>query len=62
VPVTDVDVAILRMQIAGEEETARQAVAEQMSATGGLSGLAALIHAAFVIAARRQFAPDWTTA
>jgi hypothetical protein len=57
--VTDLDIVILRAQIAGEEEVTRRAVADQMTATGSLSGLAALAHSAFVIAARWRFAPTW---
>jgi len=60
--VTDLDIAFLREQIAGEDEVAQRAVADQIAAVGDLSGLGALVHAAFVIAARRHFAPAWTRA
>jgi hypothetical protein len=60
--ISDFDVATLRAQIAGNEKAAQQAVADQLTVTGDLTGLAMLVHAALVLAARRRFAPAWTGA
>jgi hypothetical protein len=52
--------AVLHAQITGNDETARRAFSEKLAVSGDLSGLAALVYAAFVIAARRRFAPQWS--
>jgi hypothetical protein len=58
--VTDLEMVILRAEIAGEDEVARRAARDQTVAAGQLTGLATLVHAALVIAAHRYFAPRWT--
>lgn len=60
--VTDLEMVILRAEIAGEDEVARQAARDQTATTGQLTGLVTLVHAAFVIAATSYFAPRWTRA
>ena len=57
--VTDLEVFMLRAHIAGEDEEAQRAFSRQAATSDDMSGLAWLVHAAFVIAARRQFAPTW---
>lgn len=57
--VTDGQVAWLRSYLAGDLEEAQRAGAEA-TAPGAAAGLGALVHAAFVIAARRKFGPRWT--
>jgi hypothetical protein len=53
---------MLRAHIAGDDEGAQRAFGQQVAAPGDMSGLAWLVHAAFVIAARREFAPTWNRA
>lgn len=60
--VTDLEMAVLQAQITGSDEEADRAFNEQLAVSGELSGLAVLVHAAFVIAARRKFAPQWRRA
>src|SRR5580692_9664771 len=60
--VTELETAMLRAHIAGEDEEAQRAFGQQLAATGDVSGLAVLVHAAFVIAARRKFAAGWNRA
>jgi hypothetical protein len=55
--VTDTHVELLRALLTGDREAASRA---QEQAAGNLNGLAALVEAAFGIAARRAFAPSWT--
>jgi hypothetical protein len=59
-PVSDQEVAVLRGWITGDGETARRAHSEQLATSGDANGLAMLMYAAFVIAARRKFTPQWT--
>jgi hypothetical protein len=59
-PVTDLEMAVLHGQITGNDETAQRAFSEQLALSGDASGLAVLLYAAFVIAARRKFGPGWT--
>ena len=61
-PVSDLEVAMLRAHIAGDDEEAQRAFGQQVTAPGDMGGLAWLVHAAFVIAARRKFAPTWNKA
>lgn len=61
-PVSDLQVAMLRAHIAGDDEEAQRAFGQQIAAPGDMGGLAWLVHAAFVIAARREFAPTWNRA
>ena len=60
--VSDLEVAMLRAHIAGDDEEAQRAFGQQVTAPGDMSGLAWLVHAAFIIAARREFAPTWNRA
>jgi hypothetical protein len=62
VPVSDLEMAVLRGATAGDAETARRAFSEQLAQSGDASGLAMLAYAALVIAARRTFAPQYTRA
>jgi hypothetical protein len=62
VPVTDLEVAALHAQISGNDNAARSPLSGQLTRSGDLSGLAALVHAALVIAARRKFTPQWSRA
>lgn len=55
--VTDEQVAWLRTYLAGETEVAQRRYG-QLAGTENAAGLGALVHAAFVIAARRKFAPN----
>lgn len=57
--VTGLEMAMLRAHIAGEDEEAQRAFGQQLAATVNVSGLAVLVHAALVIAARRKFAARW---
>ncbi|HZR54809.1 MAG TPA: hypothetical protein VFB06_35580 [Streptosporangiaceae bacterium] len=56
--VTDEHVAFLRSYLRGDEE----AVTRSWERIESRAGLAALVHAAFVISARQKFAPTWTRA
>jgi hypothetical protein len=58
--VSDLEMAILRGWITGDGEMARGSFSEQLAVAGDANGLALLVYAAFVIAARRKFAPRWT--
>jgi hypothetical protein len=60
--VTGLEMTMLRAHVAGEDEEAQRAFGQQLATTGDLSGLAVLVHAAFVIAARRKFAAGWNRA
>lgn len=60
-PVTDEQVAWLRAYLAGHPEEA-QSLRARATAPDGAAGLGALVHAAFVIAARRKFGRSWTRA
>jgi hypothetical protein len=60
--VTGLEMTMLRAHIAGEDEEAQRAFGQQLAASGDVSGLAVLVQAAFVIAARRKFAAGWTRA
>lgn len=60
--VSDLEIAVLYAQITGSDEVAGRPSSEQLALSGDPSGLAALVHAAFVIAARRKFGPRWTRA
>ncbi len=57
--VTSLEMAMVRATLRGEDEEAQRLFQEQLTATGDASGMALLIHAAFVIAARRKFAPRY---
>ena len=57
-PVTDVQMELLRAHIAGQEDAVGLA-RNHMSST---EGLGALVRAAFAVAARRRFYPSWTRA
>jgi cytochrome P450 len=59
-PVTDLEMTMLRAQLAGDDEAARHAFTAQLARSGDASGLGMLLYAAFVIAARRKFAPRWS--
>ena len=59
--VTDEQMVWLRAYLSGDLEEARR-VNAQATAPGAAAGLGALVHAAFVLAARRKFAPRWTRA
>lgn len=58
-PVTDAQLVWLRAYLAGEMDEARR-VGSQVAAPGEAAGIGALVSAAFVVAARRTFAPGWT--
>jgi hypothetical protein len=60
--VTDLEMAVLRGWITGDGETARESFSQQLAVSGDANGLAMLMYAAFVIAARRKFTPQWTRA
>ena len=57
-PVTDVQMELLRAHIAGQEDAVGLARNQMSSA----EGLGALVRAAFYVAARRRFYPSWTSA
>jgi hypothetical protein len=60
--VTGLEMAMLRAHIAGEDEEAQRLFGQQLAASGDAGGLAVLVTAAFVIAARRKFAAGWSRA
>lgn len=60
--VTELEMAMLRAHIAGEDEEAQRLFGQQLAASGEANGLAVLVTAAFVIAARRKFAAGWNRA
>ena len=60
--VTGLEMAMLRAHIAGEDEEAQRLFGQQLAASGEANGLAVLVTAAFVIAARRKFAAGWNRA
>jgi hypothetical protein len=60
--VTELETAMLRAHIAGEDEEAQRLFGQQLTASGDVGGLAVLVTAAFVIAARRKFAAGWNRA
>lgn len=57
--ISDVHVALLRAEIDGDADAARRAC-EQVAAQHAEDGFGALTQAAFVITARREFAPTWS--
>jgi len=57
-PVTDVQMELLRAHIAGQEDAVGLARDHMKSP----EGLGALVRAAFDVAARRRFYPSWTSA
>jgi hypothetical protein len=61
-PVTDLEMVMLHAHLAGEDEEAQRAFDQQVMTSGDLSGLAWLVRAAFVIAARQKFAAGWNQA
>ena len=61
-PVSDLEMAVLRGWVTADGEMARGSFSEQLAASGDANSLAILLHAAFVIAARRKFTPQWTRA
>lgn len=60
-PVTDEQIAWLRAYLVGDMETVKQ-VAPEAAAPQAATGLDTLVFAAFVIAARKRFAPTWSHA
>lgn len=58
--VTSFEMAVVRATLRGEDEKAQRLFREQLAATGEANGMAVLIYAAFLIAARRKFAPRYT--
>ena len=62
VTVTELEMAMPRAHIAGEDEEAQRLFGQQLAGSGDVSGLAVLVTAAFVIAARRKFAAGWNRA
>ena len=60
--VTGLEMAMLRAHIAGQDEEAQRLFGQQLAASGDVGGLAVLVTAAFVIAARRKFAAGWNRA
>src|ERR1700678_64810 len=60
--VTELEIAMLRAHIAGEDEESQRLFGQQPAVTGGAGGLAVLVTASFVIAARRKFATGWNRA
>jgi hypothetical protein len=59
--VSDLQMILLRAYLDGEDEVASKA-REQLTVPNALDGLAELVHAAFMIAARRRFSPTWSKA
>jgi hypothetical protein len=59
--VTDEQVAWLRAYLAGDVDETRE-LADRAMAPGAMAGIGALVYAAFAVAARRKFAPEWTGA
>jgi hypothetical protein len=60
VPVTEEQVTALRAFLACDPSYER--LARELFGSGRLQGFGELVYAAFVIAARRRFAPTWTSA
>jgi hypothetical protein len=60
--VTSLEMGMMRAALRGEEEEAQRMFREQLAATGEANGMAVLMHAAFLIAARRKFGPRYTRA
>jgi hypothetical protein len=60
--VTSLEMAMVRAALRGQEEEAQRLFQEQLAATGEANGIAVLVHAAFLVAARRKFAPRYTRA
>jgi hypothetical protein len=54
--------AVLRGWVTGDGDLASGSFSGQLAVAGDANGLAMLLHAAFVIAARRKFSPQWTRA
>jgi hypothetical protein len=52
--------AVLRGWLTADGEMAKGSFSDQLAAAGDANGLAMLLYAAFVIAARRKFGPQWT--
>lgn len=61
-PVSDLEMAVLGGWLTADGEMAKGSFSDQLSAAGDANGLAMLLYAAFVIAARRKFGPQWTRA
>jgi hypothetical protein len=62
VPVSDLEMDVLRGAIAGDAVSPRRAFGEQLAGSGQAGGLGMLVYAALVIASRRKFAPQYTRA
>src|SRR5262249_23550067 len=60
-PVTGEQVKWLRAYLAGDFDVAK-AIHDKLACAGETTGLGALTHMAFVLAARREFSPTWTHA
>jgi hypothetical protein len=60
-PVTDEQMVWLHAYLSGEYELAER-LTTQVAAPGADDGIAELVYAAFVIAARMKFSPTWTDA
>jgi hypothetical protein len=58
---SSVPMALLRASVTGDDAGLQRAL-EQLTGPGERDGLAALTQTAFVIAARRKFAPAWSRA
>lgn len=58
VPVTDKQMVLLHAYLSGEYEIA-QTLHRELTAAGAADGIAELVYAAFVIAARQEFSPTW---
>jgi hypothetical protein len=61
-PVSDLEMAAFQGWISGDGEAGRGAFSEQLARSGDAGGLAMLMYAAFVIVARRKFAPRYSRA
>jgi hypothetical protein len=60
--VTSLEMGMVRAALRGQEEETQRLFHEQLAATGEANGMAVLVYAAFLIAARREFAPRYTRA
>jgi len=61
-PVSDLEIAVLRGWLTADGETAKGSFSEQVALAGDANGVGMLLYAAFLIAARRRFTPQWTRA
>lgn len=57
-PVTDKQMVLLHAYLSGEYEIA-ETLHRELTAAGAVDGIAELVYAAFVIAARQKFSPTW---